>query len=336
MFWKCPLCHGSLDTGANSLTCPACARDYPVVAELPDFRIENQAWIDFDEDRARALAVDQLIRAEGLEAGIHNVFEISRKFSPEKCRFRTRQVLAGIDKYDGQLDGWLDATTRMPILEVGVGPGQMTCALARRGIAVHGIDVSIEWLVVAKHWLHSLGMEPSLAVAMAETLPVADRTVASYVSLDVIEHVGDKDRLVSEMARVLQPGGRYALVTPNRFSLSPEPHVGVWGVGYLPRRLQGWWVRRMAGVSYDYFWLLSTTETRRLFRRAASLTPDIDFPEIDVAEIRLFPPFKARLARLYNWVIRAPILRLTAPVMGTYFRVTGSAPIDVAAIRDRA
>ena len=326
MFWKCPLCHGPLDAEAENLSCPACERRYPVVAELPDFRVDNQAWINFDDDRARALAVDELIRTKGLEAGIYDVFEKSRKFLPEKCRFRTGQVLAGIGKYDGQLDGWLAATTRTPILEVGVGPGQMTSALARRGIAVHGIDVSMEWLVVAKHWVRSLGAEPSLAVAMAEKLPVATGSVASYVSLDVIEHVGDQDRYVSEMARALMPGGRYALVTPNRFSLSPEPHVGVWGVGYLPRRYQGWWVNRVAGVSYDYVRLLSTSETRKLFHRVAGLTPKIDFPTIDSAEIRLFPPFKAWLARGYNWVIKAPVLRLAGPVAGAYFRITGSAP----------
>lgn len=326
MFWKCPLCHGPLESGLDKLNCSSCARNYPIIAELPDFRTEDQAWIDFNLDRERALVLDTLILTDGLEAGIYSVFEKARGFSPEKCRFRTRQVLAGIDKYDRHIDGWLKATNQMPILEVGVGPGQMTCALARRGVAVHGIDVSMEWLVVAKHWLRSLGAEPSLAVAMAENLPVADASVASYVSLDVIEHVGDQDRYVSELSRVLRPGGHYALVTPNRYSLSPEPHVGVWGVGYLPRSMQKAWVKMVAGVSYDYTRLLSTNETRRLFHRVAKLSPQIQFPQIDDDEIRLFSPFKALLARIYNRAIISPVLRFCGPIVGAFFRITGSKP----------
>lgn len=326
MFWKCPQCRGDLAATADALACAACGRAYPVVAELPDLRLGRPAWIDFGRDRDRALAVDALIRAEGLEAGIADVFRTSRGFDAAKSRFRTRQVLAGADKYDRQIDGWLAATRTMPLLEVGVGPGQMSVALARRGIAVHGIDVSMEWLMVAKHWLRQNGIAPQLATAMAEDLPVADGSVASYVSLDVIEHVGDQARYVREMARVLAPGGRYALVTPNRFSLAPEPHVGVWGVGYLPRPLQISWVRARTGTDYTFTRLLSPGAARRLFRREAGLDPDLHFPPIAAEEIALFPPFKARLARAYNRISAWRAFRRIAPLTGAYYRITGSRP----------
>lgn len=306
-----------------------------MVAELPDFRPDKAAWIDFDDDRRRALLIDAKIRAEGLEAGILDVFQNSRRFDAAKSRFRTRQVLAGADKYDRQLDGWLADAQATPVLEVGVGPGQLSVALARRGVAVHGIDVSMEWLVVAKHWLRQTGVEPRLATANAEELPVADGSVASYISLDVIEHVGDQGRYVREMARVLRPGGHYALVTPNRYSLAPEPHVGVWGVGYLPRRLQAPWVRLRAGVGYDYTRLLGTGEIRRLFRRHAGLEPQLTFPPIAAEEIALFPPFKARLAGAYNRIVTLPAFRMVAPLAGAYYRITGSIP-HAAAGQDKA
>lgn len=326
MFWTCPDCHGDLTQGPAALTCTACDRRYPVVADLPDFRVDKPAWIDFDRDRDRALLIDEMIRTQGLEAAIYDVFHSSRGFDAAKCRFRTRQVLAGADKYDLQLAGWLAGVTATPILEVGVGPGQLTMALARRGITVHGIDVSMEWLMVAKHWARAQGTAPVLAGAMAEKLPVTSASVASFVSLDVIEHVGDQDLYTREMARVLRPGGRYALVTPNRYSLSPEPHVGVWGVGYLPRRLQAPWVRAVAGVGYDYTRLLSAGETRRLFARNAAPAPTLTFPPIAAAEIGLFSPFKARLARMYNTVISAALFRPVAPLVGAYYQITGGKP----------
>ena len=335
VFWICPACSGDLVSEPEQLSCAACDRTYPLVAEMPDFRGEEAAWIDFDRDHDRAIRVDKIVRTEGLEAAILDVFRTSRGFSERKSRFRTSQVRAGADKYELQLDDWLSGIQAEPILEVGVGPGQLAVALARRGHVPHGIDVSMEWLAVAKHWVRAQGLEPVFAGALSENLPIADGSMGSVVSLDVIEHVGDQGRYLSEMTRVLKPGGEFALVTPNRYSLAPEPHVGVWGVGYLPRALQGRWVRFRADVSYDYNRLLSVWELRRLFRANGGLVPQIDFPPIDDAEIALFAPRKAALARTYNRLSRTAIFRALAPFGGAYYRVTGhKPPSDTAAADD--
>ncbi len=329
--WVCPRCRAVLVKAPESYLCEACAGNYPIVAEMPDFRIDQPAWIDFGRDRDRACAIDEIVRREGLEAAIFDVFKTSRRFAEAKCRFRTRQVQAGADKYTLQLGGWLADIQAEPVFEVGIGPGQLAVALARRGYVPHGIDVSMEWLAVAKHWVREQGVEPVFAGAMAEGLPLPDASVRSYVSLDVIEHVGDQGRYLAEMARILKPGGHFALVTPNRYSLSPEPHVGVWGVGYLPRSLQGRWVQMRAGVSYDFNRLLGVRELRQLFRDNGALVPQIDFPAIAEAEILLFPPGKARFARLYNRIARTSLFRLLAPLGGAYYRVTGRKPDELAA-----
>ncbi len=326
--WICPQCHGALTSNPDMVHCGSCDRAYPLVAEMPDFRLAEAAWIDFERDRDRASQIDEIVRTEGLEAAILDVFRTSRGFSERKSRFRAAQVRAGADKYDRQLDDWLSIILAEPIIEIGIGPGQLAVALARRGHVPHGIDVSMEWLAVAKHAVRAQGIEPVFAGALAEHLPVADASVLSVVSLDVIEHVGSQSRYLSEMTRALKPGGHFALVTPNRYSLSPEPHVGVWGVGYLPRALQGRWVRYRAGVSYDYNRLLSVWELRRLFRDNGGLIPKIDFPPIADAEIELFPPRKARMARLYNRMARTWLFRVLAPIGGTYYRVTGRKPTE--------
>ncbi len=324
--WICPLCHGALSPKPHMVHCASCDRGYPLVAEMPDFRMAEAAWIDFGRDRDRAHQIDEIVRTKGLEAAIFDVFRTSRGFSERKSRFRAAQVRVGADKYDRQLDDWLSIIRAEPVIEIGIGPGQLAVALARRGHVPHGIDVSMEWLAVAKHSVRAQGIEPVFAGATAENLPVRDGSVLSFVSLDVIEHVGDQGRYLSEMTRVLKPGGQFALVTPNRYSLSPEPHVGVWGVGYLPRALQGRWVRFRAGVSYDYNRLLSVWEMRRLFRDNGGLVPQIAFPPIADAEIALFPPGKARMARLYNRLAGTVVFRALAPVGGAYYRVTGRKP----------
>ena len=107
------------------------------------------------------------------------------------------------------------------------------------GRPVIGIDVSMTWLVVAKKLVSESGGKPFLAAGMAEALPLASDSIPAVVSLDVIEHVHDPDAYLAEIDRVLQPGGRAALSTPNRFSLTAEPHVFVWGVGCVTSAATG-------------------------------------------------------------------------------------------------
>ena len=59
-----------------------------------------------------------------------------------------------------------------------------------------------------------------------EHLPFADATFDLVVSNHVIEHVGDQRRHLTEIARVLKPGGCAYLATPNRSSPIMEGHVG--------------------------------------------------------------------------------------------------------------
>jgi SAM-dependent methyltransferase len=48
----------------------------------------------------------------------------------------------------------------------------------------------------------------------AHVLPVADASVDTILSLEVLEHVPDPDRCVAEMARALRPGGKLLITVP--------------------------------------------------------------------------------------------------------------------------
>ena len=93
-------------------------------------------------------------------------------------------------------------------------------------ITIHlGIDVSMTWLVVAKRLISESCRQPVLAASLADALPLADDSVSCVVSLYVIEHVVDPRTYLSEISRVTKSGGYVALATPNRYSLTAEPHV---------------------------------------------------------------------------------------------------------------
>src|SRR5690348_13549078 len=69
-----------------------------------------------------------------------------------------------------------------------------------------------------------------------EKLPVAGSSVGFVHCAQVLEHVRSPDAFLLELRRVLVPGGHAYVTAINRHALR-DPHFGVVGVNYLPRRL---------------------------------------------------------------------------------------------------
>jgi SAM-dependent methyltransferase len=57
-----------------------------------------------------------------------------------------------------------------------------------------------------------------------ENLPVPDRSVGAVLNINVLEHVSDPLRVLSECHRVLRPGGRLFLVAPQSWLMHQAPH----------------------------------------------------------------------------------------------------------------
>ena len=96
------------------------------------------------------------------------------------------------------------------ILEVGCGRGSMLLKLDSAARRV-GIDPSSEALDLAR--IQNQGV--TFQVAFAEKLPFEDNTFDLVYSLEVIEHVKEYELMVSEIERVLKPGGVIFIQTPN-------------------------------------------------------------------------------------------------------------------------
>jgi SAM-dependent methyltransferase len=222
------------------------------------------------------------------------------------------------------LAGWLnEPTAKSPFLDLGCGPGMLLAAAAAEGRSGIGLDVSMVWLVVAQRLIEAYGGTAVLAAGFAESLPLADDALEAVVSLDVIEHVGDQEAYLREIDRVTSPGGRIALSSPNRFSLAAEPHVHVWGVGWLPRRWQQRYAEWRSGISYAYTRLLSTGEARELLARNTHFDCHFLVPAIPEEDIAVSGPRRAILARTYNRAIRFELTKHAALRVGAFFQVAG-------------
>jgi 2-polyprenyl-6-hydroxyphenyl methylase/3-demethylubiquinone-9 3-methyltransferase len=101
-------------------------------------------------------------------------------------------------------------------LEVGCGGGFMTEEMARMGFATTGVDPSEPSLRVAAEHARRSGLVIRYETGAGESLPFEDRAFGAVFCCDVLEHVRDLPKVISEISRVLKPGGIFYYNTLNR------------------------------------------------------------------------------------------------------------------------
>ena len=258
-----------------------------------------------------------------LEDTIRTVYSSRDGWSKKRVELRTNQVMDAVDRRRLDLKTWLNPGLNAGgrFLDLGCGAGMLVAAAGAEGFEGMGIDVSMEWLVVARKLIEEWGSKPVLAAAMAECLPLEDGGLDNVISLDVIEHVGDMERYMVEIARVTRDNGAVLVTTPNRYSLTPEPHVFVWGVGLVPRRFQKSYVEWVSGKSYEYTKLLSFVEISSLFKRSLGSDYSISPGQISEVELESFSSLKRQCARIYNHFLTCPSIRSALLPISPYFVV---------------
>jgi ubiquinone/menaquinone biosynthesis C-methylase UbiE len=98
------------------------------------------------------------------------------------------------------------------VLDIGCGAGEFSAALIEAGAKPVAVDVAREALRRARERV------PGLDARLwnpAEPLPLDDNAVDVVWAGEVIEHVADVAPWLSELRRVLRPGGTLLLTTPH-------------------------------------------------------------------------------------------------------------------------
>jgi arsenite methyltransferase len=110
---------------------------------------------------------------------------------------------------------WLKIPPGGIVLDVGCGPASITASLARAagpsGLVL-GVDLSEAMLARAVR--AESGPQIGFLHADAQQLPLRDATVDAVVSMAVLQLIPDPAGALAEMARVLRPGGRLAVLVP--------------------------------------------------------------------------------------------------------------------------
>ena len=117
----------------------------------------------------------------------------------------------GRPSYPREAAVWLVGKSPVTVLELGAGTGKLTAELVALGHDVHATDPDTAMLDILRRDLPDV----RTSVASAEEIPAPDRSVDVVVCAQAF-HWFDLDRALPEIARVLRPGGRLALVWNQR------------------------------------------------------------------------------------------------------------------------
>jgi ubiquinone/menaquinone biosynthesis C-methylase UbiE len=98
------------------------------------------------------------------------------------------------------------------VLDLGCGAGEFTAIAAEAGGGVVGVDVAQAALTRARQRLPGQDLR---LVEIGAPLPFADCSFDLVWASEVIEHIADTARWLSEARRVLTPRGRLLITTPS-------------------------------------------------------------------------------------------------------------------------
>ncbi len=164
-----------------------------------------------------------------------------------------------------RLNEWLERLTPrdghgLRALDVGCGTGHQMAWLRERGFDVAGVDGSAEMLEHARR--NNPGAE--IHQADVERLPFPDASFDLILSIEVLRYLPSLSGCLSEMARVLKPGGQAIVTAAPLWSLNGYPLVNrvatLVPVGDLVRLKQ---------------FFTTSRELRRQLRRAGFRAPQV-------------------------------------------------------------
>jgi len=145
------------------------------------------------------------------------------------------------------------------VLDIGCGGGFLAEEFAALGCRVTGVDPSPASIGAARTHAAGRGLRIDYRVGAGEELPAPDAAFGVACCCDVLEHVSDVDRVISETARVLEPGGLYLFDTINRTRASKLLAI---------KATQQWRLTRLTDVAFhDWDMFITPAELAAILER---------------------------------------------------------------------
>jgi len=127
------------------------------------------------------------------------------------------------------------------LVELGTGTGPLLPQLCRRSRRLVGIDHSAAMLAEARRRLNASGLDADLRLGELRHLPLADAEMDCALLNMVLHHAEQPEGVLSEVARVLVPGGRVVIadLLRHRDDAVRQTMADIW-LGFEPEELRHW------------------------------------------------------------------------------------------------
>jgi len=197
---RCPFDRAQLLAGEGEIRCSECQRTFPIVDGIPSFVLPDLATA---HEREEWLRKQSEIQARDAQASQYDRLLGLLLMSPVETRMTLRALRGESGRFN-------------VLAEIGCGTGRMLQHFAALADFTIGVDFSLQSLRLCRQRMQQAGfLEKTLLIhADACFLPLGDEMLDAVASCQLVEHLpSDRLRLqvVAEMARVLKPGGRYAI-----------------------------------------------------------------------------------------------------------------------------
>lgn len=277
----CPRDHTALNVRDGALHCEQ-GHEYPVIDGVPVMLVDDapptfeqataalgRAGDEARDPRAKQLYLETVGISDEQKRGVLELLDRGSSIDPVVAYL----VAATNGLMYRDLVGTLQAypIPEIPIppgggllLDIGCSWGRWTIAAQRRGYTAVGIDPSLGAVMAARRVARQLGVAARFIVGDARYLPFASGQFERVFSYSVIQHFSrpDASAAITEIGRVLRPGGASLVQMPTRY-----------GVRCLYHQMRRGF---SDGAGFDVrYWSLA--ELRELFgARVGGTTLDVD------------------------------------------------------------
>jgi SAM-dependent methyltransferase len=200
------------------------------------------------------------------------------------------------------------------VLEIGLGFGTVGKILASHGAHYHGADIAAGPVAMMRDRLRWAGRPDESAVVQASALelPWDDETFGVVVSIGCLHHTGDLPQAVSEVHRVLAPGGLAFVMLYNAHSFRqlarvPRERLRTFRTGRSSaEQVRAMYDVNSAGDAAPHTEYVSRRDVRRLFG---------SFSDVSI-DAQNFDPLTLRLPRRRFTIPREGLLGNVARALG--------------------
>ena len=210
-------------------------------------------------EKARVNLTEKFMRGREKEP----VYEGFMALSKKKARKALQQV--------HHIEEVLGGVKSKKILDIGCGWGELAILLTLCGAKVIGIDPRKESIAYAQRLADTINVALEWRVGGVETVSIKEE-FDLITCIEVIEHIKDKDRLISKISSLLRRGGKLYLTAPNLWSLDnirSDPHLNIFGLTVLPHSLAKFYVINILkrATVYEVYRFPTRNEIIRLCKR---------------------------------------------------------------------